>query len=1030
MSVPQYKINVHVASILSSLGLPIRAEEPFFVAKRRKIPDFILSHSVAGTMLGEAEIGTSEFDNNAIKKLEKRVHERFYDNTFKGYDFIMLLVYPSNIVDEISSLPESKIDNVLMEKTIGLGIAARGEVFQLKDNYVRWYREPVRVVDIPQILDTLINEFFSSLSSYNPHIRANIYDVVENIISIIENCSRSISLKIRDQSFINQLSNVARRLNIAWDVIKKLEDKIKITTKFIMLMSALIMIFYEIVRNERLYELEPLECDNLNFSKLSDLFEELITDRKTGKLRYSELNTQFIEVLKEIPEHMDLNTALRELCREIKNNYVLIRRMGWDILSMIYQKLLSETYRHAFATFYTKLPAARLLASLAIEKLDDEVIDPASGTGSLLLASLERRRTLIERNTLRNLYKKSLDTDRPLLDIVNEIILSKTAGLDALKPACFIAALNLRIATQGSLPSKLDIYNIPVGEDRAGSLDLLNVNKRNVLPEDVKTLYDKKYDVVIMNPPFTRSDRISFLIGETARNSLLSKQLYFGNIRVNQIFVAGMAKPFMVLADKLVKEGGRIAAVLPNSILSRSSWKEIRKELLNSYNIEYIVVSWASGTPNFSSDTRFREILMVARKRIALKPAGSLRIINLYKKVDDLTADEIERISRKASTAREGVTNITSNNDVIASIISINLENEIRKRLKTMGFVGTELEKRVKEEYEKFGNNLYRLIAFRTGELLKLHLDIVVRCSIRFGDIFDIGSVIDHTSGLSESINRDASISLLHEAPALWGSGESLGVNRPWLDRAPYKIGVINEDSVKVTYWKDSPRTFYLARVFIPRRIRLSTQYVLMTLVNEPCVSNVWWPIKPKENESNITILPYLVYMNSIFGFINLLGERLETEGLYMELKKNHLREMPIPDLRKKFCEEDIINILRSPMPRFDEYIAYMAKIEENSGKPWFIVAEDVAKNSRNNKNLQLYANRAILDLKAYELLCDSCKDIQVPNNFYELVHKDVEVLRQIMDRDDQNNDVIIEDIAERVKKKVKHVPLDRWLSY
>ncbi|MEM4971024.1 MAG: N-6 DNA methylase [Sulfolobales archaeon] len=969
-----------MAPVLSMLGLPTRAEEPFYVSiakKTRKVPDFVLSHSIAGGMLGEAEIGTIEFDPEAIEKLKQRAYERFEDIAFKGYDFIMLLIYPRKLIEGITSLPEDRVEKELMEKSVGLGIAVRKDPFNLTDHYIRWYSEPVKIINIPQVLDALINEFFKKLKEQDPHIKIGAYELVESINAIIENTSRALSL-VGDQSFIEKLANVARKLSIAWDQIKKLEDKINITTKFILLMSALVMIFYEIARNERLHNLRALNCETLSITELVEHFENLILDKNTNVTRYAELNAGFIEVLKEIPLHQQMNNAVQSICREIKRNYALIRRLGWDILSMLYQRLLSETYRHAFATFYTKLPAARLLASLAIEKLDDKVIDPACGTGSLLLASVERRRMLLGGELLRKLYIEALESERPLLDIVDEIILRNTAGLDALKPACFIAALNLRIATRGSPPNKLNIYDVSVGFDRAGSLDLLTYRK-NLLPQEVRSLSDEKYDVVIMNPPFTRSDRISFLIGEDARKALLSTQLYFGSTRVSDLFTAGMTKPFMVLADKLVKEGGRIATVLPNSILSRPSWKDVRKELLSSYNLEYIVISWAPGTPNFSSDTRFREILLVARRksRETTSSQGSLRIVNLYKRVDDLGMDDVELIRKAASNVRKGVIRVIKDKEVIASIVSIDIEEEIKRRLEEKGIQ----EEKIKEELEKISSNLYRFIAFKSGELLKMHLDIVTKCGTEFKNVFKVGSVIDHTSGLSSPVKRDENTSYLYETPALWGTGETLDVRIPWLEKAPHKIGVINETEVKVKYWRASSRTFYRARIFILRRARLSTQYMLMIYVDEPSVSNVWWPLEPLDKSY---ILPYLTYMNSIFGFINVLGERLETEGLYMEIKKDHLESMPIPDLRNiKFSKDDINNILKQPMLRFDQYIEYMARLSKETGASWYDVAQKVVKEAEKNPDLKQYANRALLDLESLRMLNEVCRDIDVPNNLY-----------------------------------------------
>ncbi len=154
---------------------------------------------------------------------------------------------------------------------------------------------------------------------------------------------------------------------------------------------------------------------------------------------------------------------------------------------------------------FRDLPTRFRNLRLAVEKFEDEVIDSACGTGSLLVASLERRRMLLGGATLRELYKKALETGRPILEMAGEVLLSRAHGLDALKPACFITALNLRIATWGVPLPKLSIHHVSVGEDGGGSLNMLLSDE---LPEPLRTVAERKYDVVIMNPPFTRSDRV------------------------------------------------------------------------------------------------------------------------------------------------------------------------------------------------------------------------------------------------------------------------------------------------------------------------------------------------------------------------------------------------------------------------------------------------------------------------------------------------------------------------------------------
>jgi len=100
--VPQYKVNVHVAEFLSRMGLSIRAEEVYKTPVRGvRIPDFTLLHPLVGPMLGEAEVGESEYDPEAVERLRRRVEGRFGDVLFKGYDFILLLIYRLEDLDPL-----------------------------------------------------------------------------------------------------------------------------------------------------------------------------------------------------------------------------------------------------------------------------------------------------------------------------------------------------------------------------------------------------------------------------------------------------------------------------------------------------------------------------------------------------------------------------------------------------------------------------------------------------------------------------------------------------------------------------------------------------------------------------------------------------------------------------------------------------------------------------------------------------------------------------------------------------------------
>jgi hypothetical protein len=98
------------------------------------------------------------------------------------------------------------------------------------------------------------------------------------------------------------------------------------------------------------------------------------------------------------------------------------------------------------------------------------------------------------------------------------------------------------------------------------------------------------------------------------------------------------------------------------------------------------------------------------------------------------------------------------------------------------------------------------------------------------------------------------------------GGGE-LHIRTPLVDQAPYIVGVEREDSVKIKYWSPTRDTFYSAKLFMLRRGRLNTQYVLAHSLNEDAVSNVWWPLRLRNLSGRDLISRFLVFMNSTFVF-------------------------------------------------------------------------------------------------------------------------------------------------------------------
>jgi len=139
---------------------------------------------------------------------------------------------------------------------------------------------------------------------------------------------------------------------------------------------------------------------------------------------------------------------------------------------------------------------------------------------------------------------------------------------------------------------------------------------------------DKSFDLVVMNPPFTR------VTGGGGKTSEVPLPMFaaFGTVAEEQKLMsdrtrkltkgtvyhgnAGEASIFVQLSHNKTKMGGYMALVLPITFLSGIAWAACRELIRKNYG-EVVVVTIASsssGSFAFSADTDTGECLVVAKK--------------------------------------------------------------------------------------------------------------------------------------------------------------------------------------------------------------------------------------------------------------------------------------------------------------------------------------------------------------------------------------------------------------------------------
>ena len=168
------------------------------------------------------------------------------------------------------------------------------------------------------------------------------------------------------------------------------------------------------------------------------------------------------------------------------------------------------------------------------------------------------------------------------------------------------------------------------------------------------------FDLVIMNPPFTRAtvheaERLNVpnpmfaAFASTAEEQRLmseaTRKLTAGTSAHGN---AGLLSIFLVLADRKSKPGGTLALVMPLSLMSGDSWEDSRVLLAKNYS-DLVLVSIAGAGDEemaFSADTGMGECLIVGRKSKAGSKRATFVVLSERPKYPILGASAAQQIHR------------------------------------------------------------------------------------------------------------------------------------------------------------------------------------------------------------------------------------------------------------------------------------------------------------------------------------------------------------------------------------------------
>ena len=353
------------------------------------------------------------------------------------------------------------------------------------------------------------------------------------------------------------------------------------------------------------------------------------------------------DILSQLPSQT-ASAVLRRLRRTAASVNGTGVNNAHDLTGRVFQRLISD--RKYLATFYTLPASAALLARLAVAKMDGvdwgdpeaigkpKVGDFACGTGALLSAVYEQ---------IASRHESAGGDAAAIHPAMMEEVLY---GCDVMPSAIHITGSTLAGIQPDVMYGRSRLYTMPYGrqEDgtvKIGSLELLqssnvmtlfntsdpalqtgSVGEETAAHINVE-IADGTFDLVIMNPPFTRNTgQEGEHIGTSNRafaafNASDSDQKDMGK-RLERLKTgtcyhgnAGIASAFAALGHRKLRLGGVLALVLPLSAAAGLSWQGFREMIASDYSdVSVLSISANGDDMSFSSDTGMAECLVVARK--------------------------------------------------------------------------------------------------------------------------------------------------------------------------------------------------------------------------------------------------------------------------------------------------------------------------------------------------------------------------------------------------------------------------------
>lgn len=509
------------------------------------------------------------------------------------------------------------------------------------------------------------------------------------------------------------VSEVVEKLDL-FTAIGEVKDKETAKRQITNLSSYLLfnqLLFYHVYqklsKDQRLARLELNEI-----SKVSDIYEYF---NAIKEIDYKSIYKT--DILTHIPDNEEVVKVLNDVIGSIK----LLRAeyVTHDLAGRFFHDLIPHEVRKILAAFYTHPNSAELLTDLTIESWNNTIMDPACGSGTLLVSSYQ--------NKLRKYTKHNGKSE--IKRIHREFLEKEITGIDIMPFASHITTINLamqdieqktnvvRVASMDSLGIaamlksraftkgkgiKISGFEKSIQKTLSGA-EIVKKKQGSVSMEGKGAeFYLTPVDMIIMNPPFSDREKMPKEMRDKINENNTLNKICGGQVNLWGLFLA--------LSDLLLKDGGKVGAVLPINLARGEATMQIRHYLLNNYTTSYIIKPLEDKA--FSEGASFKDILYIARKK---KPSKTdyTGIVSIKQSIKNLKIEQIQQIADDLKSSFDSAKDKENPDFEIKFIKTLDLLKHEDNLMPIIGFTSGKnketLESFLTKVREKAGNSLTKI---------------------------------------------------------------------------------------------------------------------------------------------------------------------------------------------------------------------------------------------------------------------------------------------------------------------------------